>query len=69
MAETPQSIQKIKIGSDEHPIDAISVGGKTISQIGELVTEISSSSTDTQYPSAKCMWNVLGDIETRLSNI
>lgn len=30
------------------------------------VTTISSASTDTQYPSAKCMYDVVGDIETAL---
>ena len=66
---TPQSIQKIKIGNEEHPIDAVSVGGKTINQIGELVTSIDAESTDVQYPSAKCMYDLIGDIEERLSNI
>lgn len=34
-----------------------------------LVTSISSSSTDTQYPSAKCVYDLVGDIETLLSAI
>lgn len=34
-----------------------------------LVTSISSSSTDTQYPSAKCVYDIVGDIETVLHNI
>ena len=59
MADTPQSIQKIKIGSTEHPIDAVSVGGKTEEQIGDLVTEIDNASTDTEYPSAKCMYDII----------
>lgn len=33
------------------------------------VTSLSSSSTDTQYPSAKCVYDLVGDIETLLSNI
>lgn len=33
------------------------------------VTSLSSSSTDTQYPSAKCVWNLVGDIETILASI
>ena len=66
---TPQSIQKIKIGTEEHPIDAVTVGGKTINQIGTLVTSINAESTDSQYPSAKCMYDLIGDIEERLSNI
>lgn len=27
------------------------------------VTSISSSSTDTQYPTAKCMWDIIGNLE------
>lgn len=34
-----------------------------------LVTSLSSSSTDAQYPSAKCVYDLIGDIETLLSNI
>ena len=33
------------------------------------VTSLSSSSTDTQYPSAKCIWDLVGDIETILASI
>lgn len=33
------------------------------------VTSLSSSSTDTQYPSAKCVWDLVGDIETILASI
>lgn len=33
------------------------------------VTSISSSSTDTEYPSAKCVWDLVGDIETLLAAI
>ena len=34
-----------------------------------LVTSISASSTDTQYPSAKCVYDIVGDIESLLSTI
>ena len=34
-----------------------------------LVTSLSSSSTDTEYPSAKCVWDMVGDIETVLASI
>lgn len=33
------------------------------------VTSLSASSTDTQYPSAKCVWDLVGDIETILASI
>lgn len=32
-----------------------------------LVTSVSSSSTDTQYPSAKCVYDIIGDIETLIN--
>ena len=31
------------------------------------VTSLSSSSTDTQYPSAKCVYDLIGDVETLLA--
>lgn len=33
------------------------------------VTSLSSSSTDTQYPSAKCVYDLVGDVESLLNNI
>ena len=33
------------------------------------VTSISSSSTDTQYPSAKCVYDIVGDVETLLTTL
>ena len=49
--------------------DGTSASWATISLSGyeettNKVTSLSSSSTDTQYPSAKCVYDVLGDIET-----
>ena len=32
-----------------------------------LVTSLSSSSTDTQYPSAKCVYDIVGDVESALA--
>ena len=34
-----------------------------------LVTSISSSSTDTQYPSAKCVYDIVGNIEAALQEV
>lgn len=31
------------------------------------VTSLSSSSTDTEYPSAKCVYDLLGDVETLIN--
>ena len=33
------------------------------------VTSLSSSSTDTQYPSAKCVYDIIGDIESALQTL
>lgn len=33
------------------------------------VTTLSSSSTDTQYPSAKCVYDLIGDVESLLTNL
>lgn len=33
------------------------------------VTSLSSSSTDIQYPSAKCVYDLVGDLETLLGGI
>lgn len=33
------------------------------------VTSIDSHSTDTQYPSAKCVYDIVGDIESLLSEV
>ena len=80
MANTPESISHIQVGQDVHPIDAVTVGGKTVSQIksdfsddfqlkSNIVTSLSSTSTDTEYPSAKAVYDIIGDLERRLSNI
>ena len=34
-----------------------------------LVTSISSLTTDSQYPSAKCVYDIIGDVETLLSQV
>ena len=56
-----QSISYIQLndGLDPHPIDAMMVGNKSAAQIGELVTSINSNSTDGQYPSAKCIYEMI----------
>lgn len=37
--------------------------------VANLVTSLSASSTDTQYPSAKCVYDLVGDVESLLNNI
>ena len=41
------------------PFDAVTVGGKSAAEIGELVTSIDGSSTDSEYPSAKCLYTIV----------
>jgi hypothetical protein len=36
-------------------------------QTSNKVTSISSSSTNTQYPTAKCVYDIVGDIETLIN--
>ena len=43
------------------------LNGKEIST--NKVTSLSSSSTDTQYPSAKCVYDLVGDVETLLTTL
>lgn len=37
--------------------------------VSNKVTTILSSSTDEQYPSAKCVWDIVGDVESALAAI
>ena len=72
MANEIESISYIKLNDGQnHPIDAVTLGGKSASafQNKGLVTHIDSTSDDEHYPSAKCMYTLIGDIEARLSNI
>lgn len=41
----------------------------TTEKLANKVTSLSSTSTDTEYPSAKCVYDMIGDVETLLSNI
>lgn len=40
-------------------------GGSTV----DIVTSIDSESTDTQVPSAKCVYDIIGDVETLINAI
>ena len=62
MAETPESISYIKLGENEHPIDGVTINGQlpsSFQESGKIVTSISSSSTDAQIPSAKCLYDMI----------
>ena len=45
------------------------ITGKALETSNNKVTSISSASTDTQYPSAKCVYDIVGNIETILETL
>ena len=58
----PETISYIKINEEEHPIDAVTLGGKSASdfqEAGKIVQSISASSTADQIPSAKCIYDII----------
>ena len=64
MANTIESISYIQLndGLDPHPIDAVSIEGKLISdfqEAGKIVQTISASSTDDEIPSARCLYEMI----------
>lgn len=62
MADTPESIQKIRINGEDHPIDAVTLNEKSTSDFldkSKLVTELTAESTDEQVPSAKCVYDII----------
>lgn len=48
---------------------AASAGVSNIQTTDNLVTSLSEASTDTQYPSAKCVYDIVGDIESLLAQV
>lgn len=44
-------------------------GADNVQTTSNLVTSLSSSSTNTQYPSAKCVYDIIGNLETLLASI
>ena len=45
------------------------IAGKNLETANNKVTSLSSSSTDTEYPSAKCVYDLVGDIESILETL
>lgn len=43
--------------------------GTGYEQTSNKVTSVSSASTHTQYPTAKCLYDLVGDVETLLAAI
>lgn len=57
------------LSSLENRVEAIEDAIPSMQTKSNLVTSINSSSTDTQYPSAKCVYDIVGNIETVLQGI
>ena len=57
--------------SDGTTISADSINTKleNMEDITNKVTTLDSSSTDTQYPSAKCVYDLVGDVESLLASL
>jgi hypothetical protein len=73
---TPEYMWKILRTADDlyaTDIQMYEGSGVTINDYVEAksnkVTSISSASTNTQYPSAKCVYDLVGDIESLLASI
>lgn len=67
-----ENIVIVNTGSQSNPVykyDVMSGDTSSYQLISNLVTSISSASTDTQYPSAKCVYDIVGDIESILDTI
>ena len=61
------------ITPDSNTVYIVTDRGAILPEAGEKelvsnkVTSLSSSSTDVQYPSAKCVYDIIGDIESLLT--
>lgn len=58
---------KVNIDNDEYAGTQVTI--KKFQSTSDKVTSLSASSTDTEYPSAKCVYDLVGDIETLLAAI
>ena len=71
-------LETIETGAQVNTVDSVNsktgsivltysdVGAENVSN---KVTSLSSSSTDTQYPSAKCIYDIIGDVESILTHL
>ena len=57
------------LSSLENRVEAIEDAIPSMQTTSNLVTSISSSSTNTQYPSAKCVYDIVGNIESALQEV
>lgn len=58
---------EMPVSPDEDTLYVIDESDVTFEQTSNKVTSLSSLSTNTQYPSAKCVYDLVGDIETLLT--
>lgn len=72
MPNTIDSISHIQIGEDSHKIDAVSISGYTLADIqrdfqlkSNITTVLDDNSTDMEYPSAKAIYDIIGDLNQR----
>lgn len=70
VADVPAAIQSLAEAADTALGDKADTSDLTSYQlISNLVTSIDSNSTDTEYPSAKCVYGLIGNIETALQTL
>ena len=61
---------KTKAESLVAAINAIDLsGGEGMEDASNKVTELTADSTDTEYPSAKCVYDLVGDVKTLIDNL
>ena len=71
--DTPMTYQHLSdqsempVSPDPNTLYLIDDEGIVYERVTNKVTSLSSSSTNTQYPSAKCVYDLLGDVETLIN--
>lgn len=80
-ASEKTKLSGIETGAEVNIIEGITLNGSSLTPSSKVValtnierstnkvTSLSSSSTDTQYPSAKCVYDLIGDLETILNTL
>lgn len=66
-----ETINKIKIGDTLYNVRTETLNGLTADnyQTNNIVTSVDENSDNIHYPSAKCVYDLMCDIETLLSQI
>ena len=66
---TDNNMNEIKSVVNNNADELANIDLSDYQTIANLVTSISSSSTDTQYPSAKLLYDTIGDLESILETL